>query len=348
MQREAMNKVQARVNLSDIARALGVSAAAVSNAMSGKGRISEDLAATIRKKADEMGYVPSVAGRALRTGRSGVLGLVLADIAHPLFPQIAQAIENAASDKGYGILIGDSRGDINAQTKAISRLIERGADGLIIVPRHGTRIAHINHPVAMIDAPSTPGNTVSADHWDGGVQIGSYLRKLGHRNIIVIGGYQDSNVQNDRLGGMKSALSDSARVEVIWVEALETQMGSGCPLGLVPKAQHGVTAFAALSDLHALRAVTELQRAGIDVPGRATVTGFDDLIWSINISPALTTMRMNMEEIANIAVRALITQIEQNSHAEGPVPGGTGDEEPSTKRVPMELVIRDSSGPAPP
>ncbi len=332
----------ARPSLSDIARALGVSVAAVSNALSGKGRISDDLAATIRSKAEEMGYVPSPAGRALRTGRSRVLGLVLADMAHPLFPQISQAIEHAASDQGYGVLIGDSRGDIAAQTRAINRLIERGVDGLIIVPRHGTRIADVRRPVVMIDTPSTPGNTVSADHWDGGEQIGVHLTDLGHRHIVVIGGYPDSNVQSDRLGGLKSAARGKAVVETIWISDRERANGSGCALGLITHMQRGATAFAALSDLHALRAITELQGAGIAVPREATVTGFDDLIWSTNISPALTTMRMNVQQIAEIAVMELERQIE--AQFDGNVVGAPPDEGQS---VPMTLIVRQSSGQAP-
>lgn len=95
-------------NLSRIATSLGVSVATVSNALSGKGRVSGQLVERIREHAAELGYVPSQAGRALRTGRSGVLGLVLPDIANPLFPKIAQAIEFAASAAGYGVLIADS------------------------------------------------------------------------------------------------------------------------------------------------------------------------------------------------------------------------------------------------
>jgi len=334
--------MQTRPNLSDIAKALGVSVAAVSNAMSSKGRISEDLASTIRRKAAEMGYVPSLAGRALRTGRSGVLGLVLADIANPLFPQIAQAIEKAASDVGYGVLIGDSRSDVRAQTHAINRLIERGADGLIIVPRHGTRVTETRRPTVMIDTPSTPGNTVSADHWNGGERIGGHLVSLGHRHIAVIGAYPDSNVQNDRLGGIKAAARDKAQVDALWVDALERDHGAGCPLGLADMAARGVTAFAALSDLFALRAVTELQRAGIAVPDAASVTGFDDLVWAAHMSPALTTMRMDMRRIAEIAVSDLARRIEaQFSDDELPA------SPPDVARVPMDLVIRASSGPAP-
>ncbi|MGO4570372.1 LacI family DNA-binding transcriptional regulator [Microvirga sp. 2TAF3] len=349
-----MSTLRSRPSLSDIAAALGVSVATVSNALSGKGRVSADLIEKIRKKATEIGYIPSMTGKALRTGRSGVLGLVLADIAHPLFPQIAQAIEHAATNCGYGVLIADSRGDVASQTDAINRLLERGADGLIVVPRRGTRIGDIGRPVAVIDSPSTPGNTVAADHWNGGEQIAQHLLSQGHRRFIIIGGSANSNVQNDRIGGIRSPLPRDAASEVIWIEDRERAMSKGCDLGLVSKVREGFTAFCAVSDLHALRALMELQRGGIHVPEEASVTGFDDLIWSPVVTPALTTMRMDMATIAEIAVASLLDVIE----AEGRGTGSDSEEAEAsshphgiaaakTSSVPMQLVVRQSSGPAP-
>jgi len=327
-----------RPNLSDIAKALGVSSATVSNALSGKGRVSARLSKQIAAKARELGYVPSVAGRALSTGKSHVLGLVLADIGHPLFPQFAQAIEQAATKAGYGVLIGDSRGEVKTQTAAIEQLIERGADGIILVPRHGTRIAEINHPVAVIDTPSTPGNTVSADHWQGGRLIGEHLRGLGHGSLAVIALHRDSNVQADRIGGMREGFGRDRAIRTIWIDALEAENGPGCELGLAELVLEGHTAFAAVSDIHALRAVSELQRAGLSVPAHVTVTGFDDLHWARSISPSLTTVRMDMETIARIAVDDLLQQIE---------PDRPGPAARATSAVPMQLVIRQSSA-APP
>jgi len=342
-----------RPNLGDIAAALGVSVATVSNALSGKGRVSADLIARIRKKASDLGYIPSMTGKALRTGRSGVLGLVLPDIAHPLFPQLAQAIAQAAEDVSYGILIGDSRGDIAAQTDAINWLIERGADGLIVVPRRGSRIGDIGRPVAVIDSPSTPGNTVAADHWGGGRQIAEYLLSQGHRRFVIIAGSSNSNVQNDRIGGIRSSLPDTVTSEIIWVEDIEQKSGTGCDLGLSAKVSEGFTAFCAVSDLHALRALMELQRAGIRIPSDASVTGFDDLLWSSVLTPALTTMRMDMRTIADIAVASLLNEIE--TMARPPRDGGTSSNPTSSwppaeaqrPSVPMQLIIRQSSGPAP-
>ena len=339
-------------NLSRIAASLGVSVATVSNALSGKGRVSAELGERIRATATALGYVPSQAGRALRTGRSGVLGLVLPDISNPLFPQIAQAMEYAASIAGYGVLIADSRGDVARQTEAINRLLERGVDGMIIVPRRGTRIADIGCPVAVVDTPSTPGNTVSADHWQGGRQIASYLCDLGHRDFLLLGNNPASNVQNDRIGGIKSTLDPSARVEVLWIEAIEERDGTGCLLGLADKAREGFTAFAAVSDLAALRALTELQRAGVTVPGSVSVTGFDDLVWSPVVTPALTTMRMDMATIAEVAIAALVNAIEKRppgeSFEDDPLSGISRIVTATVSRVPMQLIVRQSSGPARP
>lgn len=337
-----MAPLRPSTNLSVLASTFGVSVATVSNALSGKGRVSVELSERIRRKADELGYVPSPAGRALRTGRSGVLGLVLPDIANPLFPQIAQAIEQVAAQAGYGVLIADSRGEISMQTDAITRLIERGVDGMVVVPRRGTRIANVDCPVAVIDTPSTPGNTVAADHWEAGQQLGRYLSGLGHRKILLIGKNPDSNVQNDRLGGIRSGLSQSSQTETLWIEPLEKAQGTEGRLGLTEKIQQGFTAFAAVSDLHALRALTELQRDGIEVPERASVTGFDDLIWASVVTPSLTTMRMDMVRIAEVAIAALLRAIEEDEADGQPISANVVSD---VSKVTMKLIVRGSTGP---
>jgi LacI family transcriptional regulator len=340
-----MNINRPPATMTAIAEALGVSAATVSNALSGKGRVSVDLAASIKAKAEELGYVPSQAARALRTGRSGVIGLVLPDIANPLFPQIAQAIEHAASAAGYGVLIGDSRGQIARQTEAIGRLLERGVDGVIVVPRRGSRVVDIGAPVAIIDSPSTPGNTVSADHWDGGMQMGRYLASLGHRRVLLVGQSTSSNVQVDRLGGVKAGLGPNVQFETLWIERLEATHGEGQCLGLSTKVADGFTAFSASSDLLALRVLTELQRSGIDVPRQASVSGFDDLVWSSVVTPQLTTMRQDLDLIAERAVAALGVAIGEKdaSKAEtGPIAGGAPAVS-NGERVPMQLVLRQST-----
>lgn len=327
-----------------IATALNISAATVSNALSGKGRVSPKLVARIRETASELGYVPSQAARALRTGRAGVIGLVLPDISNPFFPQLAQAIEWAAGAAGYGVLITDARDDIAHQAEAIGRLVERGVDGLVVVPRRGSRIGDIGVPLAVIDSLSAPGNTVSADHRDAGKQMGRHLRSLGHRRVLLIGQSGVSNVQNDRVAGLKTGLGDHVLSQTLWVEELEQELGAGCRLGLAEKVAVGFTAFAATSDLLALRALTELQQNGVEVPRHASVSGFDDLVWSAVVTPSLTTLRQNIPEIAERAIEALNHSIsgadaqrQREERQERPWRNGIG--------VAMQLLVRQSTAP---
>lgn len=340
-----MTSSRTRPNLSQIAARMNVSVATVSNALSGKGRVSPEVAERIRATASELGYIPARAARTLRTGRSHVIGLVLPDISNPLFPQIARAIEQAAARLGYAVLIADSRDDVAMQTEAIARLLERGVDGIVVVPRRGSRIADIGKPVAVIDSPSTPGNTVSADHWQGGRLIMTHLQQLGHRKVLILGNDPASNVQNDRVGGMRSAFPSGA--EVLWAERMERQVGPGQPLGLAEKFAQGFTAFAAVSDLLAIRALTELLSAGIAVPEQASVSGFDDLLWSSVVRPALTTVRMDLPLIAERAISALTDAIEHNlMEPDSPLAFGSVKLlSPTAERVPMTLVVRQTSAP---
>jgi LacI family transcriptional regulator len=110
----------------------------------------------------------------------------------------------------------------------------------------------------------------------------------------------------------------------------------GALLGLAEKVSLGTTAFATVSDVHALRAMTELHRANIRVPEDATVTGFDDLFWGAIITPTLTTVRMDMPRIADIAIASITNKID----------GNRDNETEDNARVPMSLMIRQSCGPA--
>lgn len=339
-----MNAGRPRPNLNQIAAALDVSVATVSNALSGKGRVSEALAGRIRNTARELGYRPSRTARALSTGRAQVLGLVLPDISNPLFPQIARAIENAASEAGHGVLIADARGTIAGQTEAISHLMELGVDGVVIVPRYSTRITDIGCPFAVIDSPSTPGNTVSADHWQGGELVADHLLSLGHRRFLLIGNNPGSVVQNDRIGGLRSRLGMAgAQMDILWLEDHARGHGETAPLGLPSLVGQGITAFAAVSDLIALRVLTELQRAGIRVPEEASLTGFDDLSFSSVIAPGITTARTDMKAVAERAIAALLRTIDEDAAGATSAPSPARAEHP---RVPMTLVIRQTTAPA--
>ncbi|WP_353474828.1 LacI family DNA-binding transcriptional regulator [Salipiger sp. H15] len=310
-------------SIKQIAQDIGVSAATVSNALTGKGRVSKELAERIRTRAEELGYRPSNAARALKTGQSGILGLVMPDLTNPLFPRIAQNLSIAAEARGLGILIADSRGSEARQNEALHQLVGRGVDGVVIVPQKGTSPEAPGLPMVTINTARDPRNTVSADHVGGGALIGAHVRALGHRNVVLLGGDRVSDVQQDRMRGMREGLGADAGVETEW--------GDAGLAALPERVGQGATAILATSDLLALAALSHLARAGLGVPRDVSLTGFDDLPFATAMHPALTTTAQDVSAIADYALEVLTGLI-------------AGAERPETGHaVPMRLVPRAST-----
>lgn len=321
--------------LADIARRVGVSTATVSNALQGKGRLSADLARRIRQAADEVGYVPDHAARALRTGRSRTLGLVVPDFGAPLFPTFAQAIERAAKRRGYAVLIGDAMGTLDGQRAEVSTMIARGADALVLIPMRGSAIPAVPVPIAVIDSAALPENTVASDHRDGGRQVARHLVELGHRRILVLAGPASSTVARERLAGMVEVFSASGVETDIVVSDPALEDGRRIAQTFDPGA---FTAIAAAYDTLAIGVLNGLAARGIACPGQVSVSGFDDLVWGRIVAPALTTVRQDLAAIAERAVAFVM--------GEG-VMGAAPADTAAVPIVPVELVVRQSTGPCP-
>ncbi len=311
------------VSIKEIASDIGVSTATVSNALTGKGRVSEEVGKRIRARAKELGYRPSTAARALKTGQTGILGLVMPDLTNPLFPRIAQTLSVEADRRRLGILIADSRGSAEEQNEALRRLLDRGVDGLLVVPQKGTSPELMPVPMAIINTASDPKNSVSADHAGGGGLVARHIVEIGHRRLVLLGGDPVSEVQRDRISGMQAALPPEVSAEVLWGEDGLSKLPS--------QIKGGVTAVLTTSDLIALRAQSELLRAQISIPEHVSLTGFDNMSISAIMHPALTTVAQDVEEIAARAMAILTAKIAGHT----PPDEGTN--------VPMRLVVRQST-----
>lgn len=311
------------VSIKKIAQDIGVSTATVSNALTGKGRVSHEMVDRIRTRADELGYRPSNAARALKTGQTGILGLVMPDLTNPLFPRIAQMLSIAADENGLGILIADSRGRSDEQSEALRRLLDRGVDGLIVVPQKGTTPDPTPVPMTVINTASDPQNSVSADHAGGGALVAQHILDIGHQNVVLLGGDSVSEVQRDRIDGMTNAFGPNVQVRVFW--------GSHGVMKAVSSVQSGATAILTTSDLIALRVRSELTQAQLSVPDHVSLTGFDDMSFAPIMHPALTTVAQNVKDIATRAIEIISAKIGGETH---PLEGET---------VPMRLVVRQST-----
>ena len=126
-----------KTSLKDIAEAAGVSTALVSFVLNGKEkeyRVGEKTAQRILKIANEMNYQPNLAAKSLRSGKTKTIGLVVSDISNPFFSQLARVLEDEAARKGYTVLFGSSDENKDKMNRIVGNLINKGVDGLIIVP----------------------------------------------------------------------------------------------------------------------------------------------------------------------------------------------------------------------
>ncbi|TKW64992.1 MAG: LacI family transcriptional regulator [Paracoccus denitrificans] len=292
-----------RSSMQDIADALGVSRATVSNALLGKGRVSDRIASRVREKAKEMDYAPSGLGRALRTGRSQQVGLVLPDFRMPLFAEFARAFAMAARARGLVLTVADSLGDIEMQRSNVTELAARGMDAVLLVPMRGSSLngLRLPTPLIVIDAETNPLNAVSSDHGAGGRLIAGHLAGLGHRDVLILNGGDApaSRVNHLRL----SSIEETLRAFGVRTQTASLPLQFTAARDFVMDWQPGqVTAIAATYDTLAVGAIMALNERRIAVPDQISVAGFDDTVWGRITSPPLTTVRQDLDRVAELAL----------------------------------------------
>lgn len=296
-----------KASMQDIADALGISRATVSNALGGKGRLSEETARLIHAKAAELNFSPSGLGRALRTGRSQQIGLVLPDFRMPLFAEFARAFALAAKARDMTLTVADSLADLEMQRSHLLDLAARGLDGVVLIPMRGSRLEglELSKPLIVVDAESNPLNSVSADHRKGGQLLAEHLVDLGHRKVLLLhatgpaDGSMVSRVNDLRLLGMQETFA--ARGVRLHEVNLPARFEAARDF-IADWQPDGETAIAATYDALAVGAIMALGPGGIRIPEEISVAGFDDTVWSRIVTPPLTTIHQDLHFVAETAL----------------------------------------------
>lgn len=205
-----------RVSLKDIAKKVGVSSATVSLVLNGKdkeGRIGKDVARLVRQAAKEMNYRPNMAARSLRTGKTKMLGLIVADISNPFFAKLARHIENIAGSNGYQVMFGSSDESKDKFDKLIDLFIEKNVDGLIVAPPQNAeasimQLVKRDIPAVLVDRgiAGFPVSSVEIDNIGAAYSLTNLLIEKGCERIGFIAyNIKLSNIQK-RYEGYKKSL----------------------------------------------------------------------------------------------------------------------------------------------
>lgn len=346
------------VTIADVARHAGVSTATVSFVLNKTKTVTAEVRDRVLRSTHELGYQPSHAARALRTGKTATIGLIIPDLTNPFFPKLAQDVEREAAALGYAVLLADSHDDLERQAKAIQNMEGKNVDMMLVIPALGTlSLPATAVPLVILDR-SLPGQnhaaqhlSVSSDEFSGGQQAASHLLGLGHTTFAVLAGPAQAAAVSDemrssvghsrRVQGMLSALQSAgisqADTVLVLVHSDYTAEGGRQATQDLLHASQGFTAMLATSDTLALGALSALQHAGKRVPQDVSLVGFDDIPWAALSFPALTTVRQQTAELARQAVALALSS--------GPAsPSTLSSARPSL--VPTQLVVRGSCGPA--
>lgn len=321
------------VTLRDVARAAGVSLATASRAMSDAPHVSAANRAQVARAAASLGYRPHPAARALTTGSTGTVGLVVPDLANPFFAAVAKGVQARARETGREVLVADTDEDVAAEAEVITRLGDR-VDGLVLCsPRLPadelasllSSAAGSGGPVALVnrEAPGTP--SVSFDIADGVRQALDHLRALGHDVVAYAGGPRTSWSDAERRAALDALGGDALRD----LGSFRPTHGGGVQAADLALAA-GATAVLCFNDLVALGVLARLHARSVATPAEVSVVGFDDIAAAALVTPALTTVAVPLARAGRVAVDLL------------------GGDAPPARRLPVELVVRSSTAPAPP
>ncbi|WP_263368481.1 LacI family DNA-binding transcriptional regulator [Edaphobacter bradus] len=330
------------MDIRDVARYAKVSSATVSRTINHVSTVNPDLAKRVWQAIEELNYFPNTQARALVSGRSRILGLIISEITNPFFPELIQQFEDIAVENGYEVLIGSTNYDPERMTRVIRRMLERKVDGVAVMTFgiEGPVIDELaarQVPMVFVDVgPDSPYvRTLNVDYQAGIRQGVQHLAALGHRNIAFITGplrQHSAKVRRDAFIKAMGEIGVKVGPESI-VEGTHTLEGGMEGMRVLAKNKIMPTAVMCSNDMTAIGVLHELYNTKTRVPDEISVIGFDNIHIAEFTFPPLTTIQMACSDLARSAIEALRAGIE------------TPDDASAAKesKIPTRLIVRQTT-----
>jgi len=330
--------------LRDVARDARVSLATASRVLSGgRSGVSPARRQAVLHAAQALKYVPNAHAQALAGADTAHVGAILHDVSDPYFAEILRGLQRAAGDADRLVTVCNSYRDPERELAYISLLRSQRVEAIILTGSglddrsYSERLseqvgvfAAAGGRAVFIGRHHVAADVVAPDNVGGARALARALVGLGHRRFAVIGGPALLTTTRDRLDGFAAGLAECGiRVppDRIIPTDFSREAGSAAMARLLD-AGSDATCTVALNDMTAIGALRTLRARGIDVPGRMSLAGFDDIPIASDVTPALTTVRLPMEELGRIAVELALTP--------GP--------ELRVRHVPVDVILRESTG----
>ncbi|PRG51994.1 LacI family DNA-binding transcriptional regulator [Burkholderia gladioli] len=331
-----MAKTKYGASLSDVATAAGVSPSTVSRYLNAGIKLPAATTARIDAAIVALRYTPNPLARSLGRGRSDTIGLVIPEIANPFFAALASAVEQAADERGQGVLLSATSNSAAREVAYVDRMLRNRVSGLLFVSGHHDTAelgeALRNAPSLVLideDVPGIACAKVFCDNEGGGRLAGDYLASLGHRRLAFVGGPRRLRSTAERLKGLWDAAgAGGAQVVMESFGAYSPEFGRQAAAELLQSPERPTAVFISSGEI-AFGLLEALQAAGVSVPGELSLIVFDDAGPLHLFNPPLTAIRQPIREMGRKAVELAL--------AEPQAAAGQAE-----CRLPVELIVRGS------
>lgn len=308
------------MNIREIAERARVSVATVSRVVNYIPTVNRKLAKRVWNVVGELGYTPNRQARGLVSGKSRVLGLVVSDMTDPFSSEIIQSFETAAVQCSYEILVTSTLHDPKRIELCVRRMIERRIEGAAVLT-FGLEELVVEKlqargvPVVGVDVkPDVSTVSVAQIDYERGIrQAVQHLAALGHERIAYVAGPFDSKRYSAKRSAFEKCMSEiglRASAELI-VAGHDTVEGGVRTIAQLAQLRHRPTAIFCSNDMTAIGVMRGACEMAIAVPQELSVVGFDDIPFAGFITPPLTTVRVPQAELARVAFRALIRELDR-------------------------------------
>jgi LacI family transcriptional regulator len=329
-----------QLNIGEIARRANVSTATVSRTLNQSGTVKPETARKVWRAAAQLNYYPNSHARALVSGRSRMLGLIVSDITNPFFPELVRAFESLAAQHQYDLLLTSTGYQTVHMTNCLRRMLERKVDGVAIMTSEMDvglikELSRRGVPLVFMDVGQVGPRMshVLIDYANGIRQAVDHVVGLGHRRVAFITGPLHLHSARTR----RQAFIDGMRAHGIMLdrrlirEGTHTAEGGRQSMTAILRLTKRPTAVICSNDWTAIGALHALDEAGVRVPDDMSLVGFDDIPLASYTNPPLTSVRMSAGDVGATAFDALFRLVD-GQRMEGDV-----------YQVPTKLVVREST-----
>ncbi|ASW09888.1 LacI family DNA-binding transcriptional regulator [Rhizobium sp. 11515TR] len=334
---------QRRATIHDVAKVANVSIATVSRVLNKPENVNRDMYKRVMDAAAQLGYTTNSAGKALKMARTRTIGTLLPRLDDPIFSEIAHGVQEVLFAHDYVGFLQTSGYDNSKIFDAVFRLLNRGAEGLLVFGRIDDKklleFIEKNHvPILQIYSylEGNPIPSVGIDNYASSRKIAQLMLQLGHREIALISGPTKGNDrQQSRLKAYEDIMeANGLKTTVQVVQPGYTINDAGQAFRRILQENPKVTSVMCNTDLLACGVLAECRKMGIDVPSDISVSGFEDVSFAALLYQPLTTLSVPSGDMGRYAARALIANLEEGQNL-------------TSMQFDTSLIMRDSIARAP-